>query len=296
MTSVENKKVLVDGKVYPVHLFNTNIKKDEENEKFLKLIGKEIEAKKKAKKNKNIIKKQTITTADEIWFDILQYAILQQVSKRFISKQKLIPKPLLIKMKECKKEIKAQLQQISPHPALLDKKADEMIKDLDTDKEFLEKSKSLIKNTYKEYRTEQKYIGDDKRKDTTCLFSYENGNVKQLGEDILQDFPYFIRQKEKSICFTYNHHLQQLTWYDKGGYIDEMKRLKNFIKKGELFVGKEKNDKQINGVSWYSFAIQNDTSDLCIGSFKLFSYIVIGFVYWFPRKTNRDNWYKWLKK
>ena len=89
-------------------------------------------------------------------------------------------------------------------------------------------------------------------------------------------------------------------WVDPIQFKDEMKRYKNFIRDGRLVVKEYNNqEKKINNVSWYSLVIQNtkeEQNDICIGSLKLFRFMVSGFVYWFSSKTNRDNIYKWLNK
>jgi hypothetical protein len=168
---------------------------------------------------------------------------------------------------------------------------EELIKLNENNKELL----SYVKREFKEYKREYKYIGDTELEDVMC-FSLDG----EMGNDVVSSFPEFIKQKDKAVCFSYHQKLGQLMWVDPIQFKDEMKRYKNFIRDGRLVVKEYNNqEKKINNVSWYSLVIQNtkeEQNDICIGSLKLFRFMVSGFVYWFSSKTNRDNIYKWLNK
>jgi hypothetical protein len=79
-----------------------------------------------------------------------------------------------------------------------------------------------------------------------------------------------------------------------------MKRYRTFIKQHELVIQEcNKGEGEINGKSWYCFVIQHkdeNVNNICVGSMKLFRYMVSGYVYWFPNKSNRDSMFKWLSR
>jgi hypothetical protein len=199
--------------------------------------------------------------------------------KRFLDKKMKVPPKVIKNLKDAKEKLPKTFN------------TEELIKLNENNKELL----SYVKREFKEYKREYKYIGDTELEDVMC-FSLDG----EMGNDVVSSFPEFIKQKDKAVCFSYHQKLGQLMWVDPIQFKDEMKRYKNFIRDGRLVVKEYNNqEKKINNVSWYSLVIQNtkeEQNDICIGSLKLFRFMVSGFVYWFSSKTNRDNIYKWLNK
>jgi hypothetical protein len=210
---------------------------------------------------------------------IEDFILFHFIMKRFLDKKMKVPPKVIKNLKDAKEKLPKTFN------------TEELIKLNENNKELL----SYVKREFKEYKREYKYIGDTELEDVMC-FSLDG----EMGNDVVSSFPEFIKQKDKAVCFSYHQKLGQLMWVDPIQFKDEMKRYKNFIRDGRLVVKEYNNqEKKINNVSWYSLVIQNtkeEQNDICIGSLKLFRFMVSGFVYWFSSKTNRDNIYKWLNK
>ena len=228
-----------------------------------------------AKKEINNIKCLSFPESNPLAGYILKYFIM----KRFLSKNKKIPAKLISEIKEAKDQIDNKVN----------------LKKLLTLNEKNKVFMKQVKGHYKEYRCEEKYLGDTKIKDTMVMNS-----SGEMGKNILKDFPEFISQKQKAICFCYNHSIQELNWLDPQPFNDEMKKFRKFIKNDRLVIRESNNNKRtINGKVWYCFVVQfkdEDDNKVCVGSLKLFDILLYGLVYWFPNKTNRDNIYNWLTK
>ena len=230
-----------------------------------------------AKKQINNIKSLSMPKSDPLFGYILKYYIM----KRFLSKNKKVPAKLIAEIKEAKEQI--------------DQKYLVNLKDIVTENQ---KNKDLIKQSkelYKEYCCGEKYLGDTKIKDTMIINS-----GGEIGKNILKDFPDFISQKQKAICFTYIHGIDEMSWLDPKPFDDQMKKFRKFIKDGTLII-RECNNKErsINNKEWYCLVVQykdEDENQACVGSLKLFDILFHGLVYWFANKTNRDNIYNWLTK
>ena len=221
---------------------------------------------------------------------ICEYHTLELISKKFIEKKKLIPYGLLSDMKKYKNEVGNE--KLFTDILNIVKKTE---KKLDT--ESLELDKSLIKDIYKSFRNEQKYIGETEIKDVTCSIINQDGKISDVGKDIVSSFRDFMREKDKAVCFTYHHYQEDLNWIDPKEYTIQMKQYRRNFKEGKIIVREKNNSEQkINGVSWYCLVIQDVGGHIgmCNGSLKLFGFLVDGFVYWYPNKQNRDNMYKWL--
>lgn len=207
------------------------------------------------------------------------FILFHFVMKRFLDKKMKVPPKVIKNLKDAKEKLPKTFN------------TEELIKLNENNKELL----SYVKREFKEYKREYKYIGDTELKDVMC-FSLDG----EMGNDVVSSFPEFIKQKDKAVCFSYHQQLDQLMWVDPIQFKEQMKIFKNFIREGKLVIREYNNqEKKINNVSWYSLVVQNtkeEHNQICIGSLKLFRFMVSGFVYWFSSKTNRDNMYKWLNK
>jgi hypothetical protein len=224
--------------------------------------------------------------AERITTLICKYHTLEYISKKFIEKKKLIPSGILSDMKKCKNEVGNE--KLFTDILNIVRKTE---KKLDTE------GKSIMKDIYKAYSHEQKYIGETEIKDVMCISINQDGKVSDVGKDIVPSFRNFMREKKKAVCFTYHHYQEELNWLDPNEYTEQMKQYRKNFKEGKIIVREQNNTEQkINDVSWYSLVIQdvNGYIGSCSGSLKLFGFLVDGFVYWYPNKQNRDNMYKWL--
>ncbi len=147
---------------------------------------------------------------------------------------------------------------------------------------------NIIKEKYNEY----KYVGDEK----TARVMTPNGEALTR-ENIVK----FMGEKQKAKAFCWNHHLKDLTWLDTEHVKEQFKDFKKMKKNGIVKCMEYNNvEHEFNGQTWYSLVVQDVDDDknpqLDIGAFAIFRYMVSGFAYHFPKKTNRDAMFAYLNK
>ena len=217
--------------------------------------------------------------------EIFNWGVVEFFRRRFTSKGKPIPSELVKDLKILTDELK--LKEWS------DKKLQKAFKCMCRMKVF-EKSeiKKQLKEKEKSYKDVDAYIGDAKMRDVKCLTP--NG---EIGKDLIPNFKSFMAEKRNAKCFTYHQASDNWNWLDDGVVGKEFKKFKKLIKEGKLISRFCNNTThKLNGKEWHSLVVQNtpDCGNTCVGSLKLFGYLVSGVVYWFSVKKNRDSFFKYI--
>ena len=116
-------------------------------------------------------------------------------------------------------------------------------------------------------------------------------------------FKDFMQQRFSAKIMTYNHKINEWTWMDDEVYYRQLKTFRKAYKYKKLqILDCNLCQHMYNGKKWYSITIQpidktgEVTSDMCIGSCKIFNYVVSGYVYYYKHKTDRDNAYNYIMK
>ena len=155
-----------------------------------------------------------------------------------------------------------------------------------------------IDKVYKQYADSYKLAGnpDDIKSGPTILTP--DGRI-----DSTKNFPKFMKNRNGDRIFTYNRQFNQWEWINFDCYKKQFKIFKRACKDKKAVVKDENNEEhEFNGNMWYSIAINQIDDDgeildgFCFGSLQIFGYMMVGFVYYFKNKTDRDNAYKYLTK
>jgi hypothetical protein len=108
------------------------------------------------------------------------------------------------------------------------------------------------------------------------------------------------RQKSRGETFFFYHHLNEQTyWGNNDELLIEAKRFRKYKKEGKLIINEANHREfEIDGKTFYTFVVQdtneqnNQIDPLGLGV----GFMVSGMIYFFVRKENRDNIYKWIMK
>lgn len=123
-------------------------------------------------------------------------------------------------------------------------------------------------------------------------------NIKKVAEHLT----FAKKDREKSrgeTFFFYHHQTGETCWGNNDELLIEAKRFRQYKKEGKLII-RESNHREfeIDGKTFYTFVVQdtddenNNIDPLALGV----GFMVSGMVYFFVRKENRDNIYKWVMK
>jgi hypothetical protein len=205
------------------------------------------------------------------------FYVMKACIDKFISKNKKVP----IKLLEEYKKVSVKIRE---HVKLTQKIFEESNKHSNNLTE-------LFRYVYKEYK-------NDTDKPFLDVFTIKDCKLVEIFKDF--DFNEFIKTQEKSdIGFSYNQHNKEFCRLNKTEITDEFKRFKCHIKNGDMQCTSENKQTHTLGSSkYYSMCFKELplNNNIDYGSIHVFNYHIVGFVYYFNNKKNRDAMFDYVNK
>jgi len=108
-------------------------------------------------------------------------------------------------------------------------------------------------------------------------------------------------QRDTEIAFAYNVYRDEFSFFNKKDMTTNIKKWKKEIHNRKINIGYENCATAIiDGKTYYTFVIQYPNDDIPIDPTGYYwhgsSFIVNGIIYYFRRRTNRDNIIQWLNE